>query len=64
MRGSRAEVLRMFRDVDRVLRFNKYDLTERMIYKENVVNTLFSKATAYITLLLRRPLSRREFEKG
>ncbi|RPF49722.1 phosphate:Na+ symporter [Thermodesulfitimonas autotrophica] len=59
-----AEVLRMFRDVDRVLRFNKYDLTERMIYKENVVNTLFSKATAYITLLLRRPLSRREFEKG
>lgn len=59
-----AEVLRMFRDVDRALRLNKYDLTERITYKEAVINTLFSKATSYITLLLRRPLSRQEFEKG
>ncbi|MEW6447482.1 MAG: Na/Pi cotransporter family protein [Bacillota bacterium] len=59
-----AEVLRMFRDVDRVLRSNNFDLIERIIHKENVVNVLFTKATSYITLLLRRPLHRNEFEKG
>lgn len=59
-----AEVLRMFRDVDRVLRSNNFDLIDRILHKENVVNALFTKATNYLTLLLRRPLHRNEFEKG
>lgn len=59
-----AEVLRMFRDVDRVLRTGNADIIDRIIHKENVINALFSKATTYLTLLLRRPLHREEFAKG
>jgi phosphate:Na+ symporter len=59
-----AEVLRMFRDVDRVLRTGSHDLIERIMHKEAVINALFSKATSYLTLLLRRPLHREEFAKG
>ncbi|MEW6182002.1 MAG: Na/Pi cotransporter family protein [Bacillota bacterium] len=59
-----AEVLRMFRDVDRVLRTGQHGIIERIMHTENVINALFSKATTYLTLLLRRPLHREEFEKG
>lgn len=59
-----AEILRMFRDVDRVLRFNNAALIDRIIHKENVINVLFSKATQYVTMILRQPLHRNEFAKG
>jgi len=62
--GLSSEVLRVFRDVDRVLRLNDFGLIDRITHKENVINVLFSKATAYLTLLLRRPLHRNEFAKG
>lgn len=57
-----AETLRVVRDAERALQDGNVELLDRITHKEKVMDVLCRTAVAYLTRVLRQPLSRDEME--
>lgn len=57
-----AQAMRVLRDAERVFQGGSVDILEQIAHKERVMDVLCKTGVAYLTRVLRQPLSREELE--